>query len=957
KAKTPEAVAASKALADEIRRGEQITQQFLTAEQKHEAQARELKAMLDNETISQEAYSRALRASEKTLPAVIEAEARRNRELAEAAQIMQRAESAEERYSRETQQLKRHLDAGRISQEAYNRELQEATSRLPKVQAAERERAQSMQRGEQITQQFLTAEQKHEAQVRELKGLVDAGRISQETYTRALQASEQTLPAVIEAEARRNRELAEAAQIMQRAESVEERYSRETQQLKRHLDAGRISQEAYNRELQEATSRLPRVQAAERERAQSMQRAEQWTRSLENATEKYTRQIHELDQALRKGEISQELHSRGVRRAADEQQRASRRPSRGIGMVGRIGANAGGALLAEGVGAVGQLFRGVVQRNEEFQQAMHSSLAIAGDVPEAMRANLTRASQQIAYHTKFSATEAASSIQYLQLAGYSLEKSLATMPAVARFAQAGMFDIATATDLATDAQASLGLNAESTTQHLTNMTRVTDVLARGSAIANASIEQFSLAITSGAGPAARLIGMEVEETTAILASFASTGFAKGEEAGTQFGIVVRDLTTKAIENREAFAAAGIQVFDSAGNFNKMADIVGQLETKLGSLSDEEQKASLLGLGFSDKSSKSLTALLGQSEAMRTYEEQLIAAGGTTQDVAERQMPPLTAALQKMEAAWDLFTEIVANPIIVDAAGATGELGFIGEAIALVADTVGLMQMAWDAVGLSIDQKVVSVRMLVKAMSEAAEFLGMDTSSLDAFNAETDQRMLDNIKKSQAFVDKHILGQSPGEKFRAALLQIQQDMAKPPEVAEAKEFVGPEMSEQMKAQRRIAKEEADAAREAREKLEKEKKEAAEKDLKARITEAEQLTASMMTAEEKRLQEMQKLDAMRARPIEQGGITDETYRRRKEQLDKEARRSKSDTKQGAPSTAGRGTAEAYKMIVDAMRAQAADKPEDKIVAATEKGNSELEKLNGKIEQLGDVFGSVG
>ncbi|QDV67198.1 hypothetical protein Poly24_08900 [Rosistilla carotiformis] len=183
-AKTPQAVAAAKALADETRRGEQITLQYLTAEERHEAQARDLKAMLDNQSISQETYTRALRDSEQTLPSVIAAEERRNRELAEAAQITDRATTAEERYDRETQDLKRHLDAGRISQETYTRSLAEAENRLPSVRQAERERTEAMQRSEQWTRSLETATEKYQREMQELTTALRRGEISQELYAR-----------------------------------------------------------------------------------------------------------------------------------------------------------------------------------------------------------------------------------------------------------------------------------------------------------------------------------------------------------------------------------------------------------------------------------------------------------------------------------------------------------------------------------------------------------------------------------------------------------------------------------------------------------------------------------------------------------------------------------------------------------------------------------------------------
>jgi TP901 family phage tail tape measure protein len=138
--------------------------------------------------------------------------------------------------------------------------------------------------------------------------------------------------------------------------------------------------------------------------------------------------------------------------------------------------------------------------------------------------------------------------------------------------------------------------------------------------------------------------MDIEEGVAVLAALADQGI-KGAEAGTQFGIVLRDLQTKSIENRTEFKKLGVEVFDASGNLNNMGDIIGQLEVGLEGMSDEQKKATLAQMGFADRSVSTILALLGTSDAIKGYEAQLREASGTTEDVADKQLQSLSSQLK------------------------------------------------------------------------------------------------------------------------------------------------------------------------------------------------------------------------------------------------------------------------------------------------------------------------
>jgi TP901 family phage tail tape measure protein len=315
--------------------------------------------------------------------------------------------------------------------------------------------------------------------------------------------------------------------------------------------------------------------------------------------------------------------------------------------LGGLGRKAAAATAAVGA-ALGGLAVVSVREFAKFDQAMTQSLAIMGDVSDALRDEMSDAAREVAKTTTFSAEQAAQSYFFLASAGLDAEASIGAMPMVAKFAQAGMFDMALATDLLTDAQSALGLTIrDDAVANMENMARVSDVLVRANTLANATVQQFSEALTNKAGAALRQLGISVEEGVAVLSAFADQG-VKGEYAGTQLGIVLRDLTTKGLKNADAFRALGVRVFDANGEMRAIADIVGDLEGLLGGMSDATQKATLLQLGFSDKSLAAVQALLGQSEAIRNYQAALEDASGFTDQVASKQLESFSAQVELLK---------------------------------------------------------------------------------------------------------------------------------------------------------------------------------------------------------------------------------------------------------------------------------------------------------------------
>jgi len=323
-----------------------------------------------------------------------------------------------------------------------------------------------------------------------------------------------------------------------------------------------------------------------------------------------------------------------------------------FGTVAKIGAVAVGTVLVK---ALSQATRQFI----EFEDKLNQSLAIMQTTEEQQRA-MAQASRQVAIESRVSASESAEAFFFLASAGLDAEQSISALPQVTKFAQAGMFDMALATDLATDSQSALGLTVKDAEQNLTNLTRVTDVLVKANTLANASVQQFAEALTTKSGSALKVTNKSIEEGVAVLSAFADRG-VKGAEAGEKLNQLLRDTTRAVGKNSEVFKRFNINVVDNEGNLKNLADVIDELDNGMAGLSDQQKAVLLDQLGLNRGVADAVKILSGAGDQIREYQSALENAGGVTDEVANKQVESLQGQIEILSSK---FTEV--GLIIVDA---------------------------------------------------------------------------------------------------------------------------------------------------------------------------------------------------------------------------------------------------------------------------------------------------
>jgi TP901 family phage tail tape measure protein len=388
--------------------------------------------------------------------------------------------------------------------------------------------------------------------------------------------------------------------------------------------------------------------------------------------------------------ISMRTRLQGLQTGLRRARRMLRNFARTISSIAKKAAMAGAAITGMAVG-VGYAFARIARSGEMFNRKLLRSQAIMTGITARVNARMKQAAYDVARSTMVSAEQAAEAYYFLASAGLNAEQSIKALPAVAQFAQAGFFDMAQATDLLTDAQKALDMTVTDANANLRNMVHISDVLVKANRLANASVQQFSEALTNKAGAKLKVLNKDLEEGVAILAAYADQGL-KASEAGTALNIVFRDLETQAALHAAAFKKYNIAVFDSAGNMRKLWQILQDIERTTVNMSHRTRIEMWQALGIQAKSRVFTEMLIGLSQHIRDLEWSLRWAAGTTAQVAASMLTPWEKAMAKMGAAWTRMSDVLLSPVVHAAALAVEDLARNLENLANIDPTKFLKQL-------------------------------------------------------------------------------------------------------------------------------------------------------------------------------------------------------------------------------------------------------------------------
>lgn len=272
-----------------------------------------------------------------------------------------------------------------------------------------------------------------------------------------------------------------------------------------------------------------------------------------------------------------------------------------IGDKLKAGLAVAGAAITAATAAVGAFAASSVSVGAAFDSSMSQVAATMGKTTDEI-GDLREFALEMGSSTAFSATQAAEALNYMALAGYDSNQAMEALPKVLNLAAAGGMELATASDMVTDAQSALGLTMDQSAE-------LVDKMAMTASKSNTSVAQLGEAILTVGGTAKSMSGGTTELSTA-LGILADNGI-KGAEGGTALRNIILSLSAPTDKAASVMKDLGLEVFDADGNMRPLNDTLGDLNDALSSMTQGEQTQVLSEI-FNKVDLKSVNALLANS---------------------------------------------------------------------------------------------------------------------------------------------------------------------------------------------------------------------------------------------------------------------------------------------------------------------------------------------------------
>ena len=302
----------------------------------------------------------------------------------------------------------------------------------------------------------------------------------------------------------------------------------------------------------------------------------------------------QANQALANGDISQEQYDALQREIIETEQelqnlqREAEASSTALAKLGQAGemlekagdkiADVGTTLTTHVTVPVMAAGTAAVKTAADFDSAMSKVAAISGATGDELDALRDKA-REMGAKTKFSASEAADAMNYMAMAGWKTGDMLEGIEGIMNLAAASGEDLATTSDIVTDALTAFGLSAA-------DSGRFADVLAAASSNANTNVSMMGETFKYCA-PVAGSLGFSCEDTAQAIGLMANSGI-KSTQAGTALRTIMNTLAGDVKICGDSIGEVEIATTNADGSMRDLNDILADCRSAFSQLSESEQ---------------------------------------------------------------------------------------------------------------------------------------------------------------------------------------------------------------------------------------------------------------------------------------------------------------------------------------------------------------------------------
>ena len=371
-----------------------------------------------------------------------------------------------------------------------------------------------------------------------------------------------------------------------------------TQELEEQVKAEEKAQtplEQLNTEISEQKALLKKLETEYKNVALEQGTGSQEAQELKGIIDQLNSELGENESKLK--EVDSALESAGSE--------AEKSANGGWSVLNQVIADLATNAIQQAINKLQDFAKETMNLGIDFSASMSNVQAISGATGDEI-AMLEQRARDLGATTVFSASDVADGFGYMAMAGWDTQQMMDGIAGVLDLAASSGEDLATTSDIVTDALTAFGMGAE-------DAGRLADVMAAASSNANTNVSMLGESFKYVA-PVAGALGYSAEDTAVALGLMANSGI-KASQGGTALRTMLTNMAKPTDDMAYAMEQLGVSLSDDEGNMYSLREVMDQLRSGFGDLMISEEE-------FNEEQRLLKVALDDGAISQKEYDEQL-----------------------------------------------------------------------------------------------------------------------------------------------------------------------------------------------------------------------------------------------------------------------------------------------------------------------------------------------
>ena len=371
--------------------------------------------------------------------------------------------------------------------------------------------------------------------------------------------------------------------------------TRELEEQTKAEEKAQTPLEQLNTEISEQKALLKKLETEYKNVALEQGTGSQEAQELKGIIDQLNSELGENESKLK--EVDSALESAGAE--------AEKSANGGWSVLNQVIADLATNAIQQAINKLQDFAKETMNLGIDFSTSMSNVQAISGATGDEI-AMLEQKARDLGATTVFSASDVADGFGYMAMAGWDTQQMMDGIAGVLDLAASSGEDLATTSDIVTDALTAFGMEAE-------DAGRLADVMAAASSNANTNVSMLGESFKYVA-PVAGALGYSAEDTAVALGLMANSGI-KASQGGTALRTMLTNMAKPTDDMAYAMEQLGVSLSDDEGNMYSLREVMNQLRSGFGDLMISEEE-------FNEEQRLLQQALDDGAISQKEYDEQL-----------------------------------------------------------------------------------------------------------------------------------------------------------------------------------------------------------------------------------------------------------------------------------------------------------------------------------------------